>query len=407
MSLLRIQDHYIQSTNVYFSQAVVADVLNDDPTMQQAFVLAAQAVVLAVYTTSTNAGDATEANGRQAAISVDGTDKGLVNRSIYQDNYPGSTFSIWIGTLAAGNHTIKGRWTENVNGNSGIRHRVLAIYIFSGSEYEFDTSAVSRMTVSVPFVDDTEALLNFTPSAAAVGLIIYNTVSDEINEYHTGQRTQILIDGVGFSEVHQSSRNEGAPTSQTCVWVGNLAAAAHTVKGQFASLSGFDSYITRRDLIVLLLDPTCALFDYLHDATLVSTANPFPVDDPNGVINRNLADARELLVMATHCLRDGTTNVTYGQAYGLNIDAADKNAIAKHSIRAIDATQADSGSMVWGQSVAAGARTIQGRYGNNSGVQTALVNTRDFAAVWLTSGGGGVITPKSNMASRLISIGAI
>ena len=81
----------------------------------------------------------------------------------------------WIGTLASGSHTIKGRFASNTSGSTAtVSNRVLLIYILNGDAFQYVDSSTTSTTTSTSLEDDPQASFTFTPPGTCKALILYN-----------------------------------------------------------------------------------------------------------------------------------------------------------------------------------------------------------------------------------------
>jgi hypothetical protein len=75
--------------------------------------------------------------GKGTLLNVDGVDKSSSTswQSPYGSNYPNSVTSIWYEQVAAGSHTVGGRFFSNLAGNTvTISHRQIVVLAFSGQQ---------------------------------------------------------------------------------------------------------------------------------------------------------------------------------------------------------------------------------------------------------------------------------
>jgi hypothetical protein len=204
-TLLTFNSKYvvISSTPVTSSSTTRAD----DTEASQTFTLAASQTVVAMYNAFNNHGSSEVATGKQIAISVDGTDRGRTYNSPYAANGANGATTFWIGTLAAGSHTIKGRFASNTSGSTvTIDERILLILILDGDEFYYIDSGTAQTTTSATLVNDPNATQTFTPSGACKALILYSVSNNPTgtSEDQNGKYAAINLGGTDYSQLIKS-----------------------------------------------------------------------------------------------------------------------------------------------------------------------------------------------------------
>jgi hypothetical protein len=402
MTLLTFNSKYVVSSTNAVSTASTS--LVDDTEATQTFILAGTQVVLAIYQANSTYANGIESDaGTENAISVDGTDRALSYDSAPATYRAVRNCSFWIGTLAAGSHTIKGRFAVNGPGSAVVNNRVLLIYIFDGDEFQYVDDATLRTTTSFSLVDDLSASVTFTPSGACKLLCLYNITNlHGATEYATGKKAAISIAGVDHATSAKSSGS--AKAESICTFYGlSCTAISTTVKGRFSTPSvGETVSINRRQLGVLLL-ADATLLNLIDSAVQVTTTSNVLVDDTQALISRTTTGLSELLVVAVGTVTTPTT--TRGECYGIKIDANDR---ANSRGTPKDEYNSNSAATAYAEQLAAGAHTVQGRFSNNYGTDSAVVNTRQVVALWFGGGGPGPsVNPKGNIAMQARLAGII
>jgi hypothetical protein len=398
--LLTFNTKYVVTSSTAATNATTT--LADDTPASQTFTLAASQTVLAIYNPSNNSGSTEVATGKQIAISVDGTDYANTWNSPYAANGADGATTFWIGTLAAGSHTIKGRFAANTASTVTINERVLLILILDGNaSWYIDDATAQTTTSNATLVNDPSATQAFTASGACKALILYNVGNTNgSTEDQNGKYVGINLGGTDYSKVIKSSGNTKSDNEFTLHYAA-LAAASYTAQGRFASRFGATVTISRRQLGVLLFaDSTLA--DYVTSNTSVNTTSLYPVSDGQALISRTTTDARELLVVATGS-SDYLASAVTGLAYGIQTDGTDRTKSRTSPLNLAGSNSSDS-STAWAETTAAAAHTVQGRYGNNAGATAQYVTVRRVAALWLlTAPAAPVATAATSVQSASFS----
>ena len=381
MALLSYKEKYVVQSTTAVSTTALG--LADDTQASQTFNLAATQTVLVIYQANNVYGATMTVTGMQNAISIDGTDKANSWDSPYGADCCTRNQVFWIGSLASGSHTIKGKFASNYSGNTAtISNRILLIYIFDGDEFQYVDSTTLVSTTSATFVDDTAASVTFTPSGSCKALYLYNTGKDySATEYGYGKKCAISVAGTDYSQAEKSPWGDNSADSVFTCYAGSLTATETTTKGRFASnSSGSQVDIDRRQLGVLLLADT-TLLDIIVSDTQVSTTSNTLVDDAQASISRTTTDTRELLVVAMGTKRHNTSSTDRGECYGILTNTVDRqNSRGSFGIT----TAADSAATCWAENLAAGNHNVKGRFSNNTGTNTAVIDSRRVIALWFS-----------------------
>ena len=121
------------------------------------------------------------------------------------------------------------------------------------------------------------------------------------------------------------------------------------------------------------------LLDTVSSDTLVSTTSSSLVNDTQAKIQRTTTDTRELLAVAMGTKRHMTQSSQYGECYGIKVDTNER---ANSRGSPYGDYDADSVGVAYAETLAAGSHTIQGRFSNNYGTETAKIDSRRMAALW-------------------------
>jgi len=382
-TLLTFNSKYVVSSTTPATTTLTA--LQDDPEASQNFSLATEKTVLVIYQANNVIGTEMPPQGMQNAINIDGVDyaNSWDSPLIASDCARNCVFI--VGILAAGSHTIKGRFASMASGYTAtISNRVLLIIIFDGNEFRYFDDPTTSTNATTTFADDPYAIATFLPSAACKALILYNAANSGATESAYGKKAAINIDGVDYAQAEKSpSSGVGASERVDSVFTCHalsLSAAQKTVKGRFAN-AGTAATITihRRQFAVLLLADS-TLLDISTSTTQVTTTSSTLVDDTEAILQRTITETRELLVVAMGTKRNGTSSSLYGECYGIKIEANDR---ANSRGSPYGTAYANSAATAYAEQLTVGSRTVKGRFSNNTGTETAKIDARQVIALWL------------------------
>jgi hypothetical protein len=382
MTLLAYNSKYVITSQT--ASTTTSSSLQDDPQASQVFTLGATQTVLVIYAANNNHGQAMVATGMVNAINVDASDKALSYDSEGTANCVVRNCTFWIGSLAAGEHTIKGRFASKTNGQTvTINNRVLLVYIFDGDEFQYVDDTTTRTTTSNSLADDASASVTFTPSGACKLLALYNASASGATEDMGGKKTAISIAAADYGQAEKTPGAGNYADSIFTVHCLSRAAASTTVKGRFANQRGSNVTVSihRRQLGVLLLEDAVA-FDIVTSTTVVDTTSNSLVDDAQAQIARTPASATELLVIAMATKRHNQAGCTYGMRYGIMVDTVDK-AQSRGCPLIGGSGWGNSCATAWGQSMTAAAHTVEGRHSNNYDSEDSYISARQVVALWL------------------------
>ena len=381
MTLLTFNNKYVVTSATAVTTATSS--LVNDTQASQTFTLSKSQTVFAVYSAFCNH-NATNA-GMEYAIGVDGTDYGLCWDTGYSTNYVCRSNTFWIGTLTAGSHTVQGRFCSHPNNVTGsISERTMVVVVFDGDEFSYKDVASAVTTTSSAFIDDTGVGdITFTPSDNCYAIYLYNISNAAATEHLNGKKAAINNSlGTDVSQAEKSPRNTNLADSIFTVAYENLSAAAVTVNGRFASVTNNQTTtIDNRQFGTLLIASSSAIL--LAETTLSDTATSSAsntlVDDPYLTVTQSLTMPKELLVLGMATTRSGTTSNNFGSCYGLKINDVDR---VKTRTGVYGSTNAGSVGLCWAETVFTDTVTVQGRISNNTGSNTAAIDSRKVYALF-------------------------
>lgn len=384
MTLLTYKGKYVITSTI--SVTTTSSSLVDDTEVSQTFSLSATQVVLVIYAANSIYGATMPAAGMQNAISIDSVDKAISHDSEGTSGYSVRNCAFWIGTLASGSHTIKGRFASKTNGSTAtINNRVLLVYIFDGDEFQYVDDTTTRTTTSNSLTDDASASVTFTPSGSCVLLALYNASASGATEDMGGKKVAISIAGSDYGQAEKTPGTSDYSDSIFTVHCLSRTAVSTTVKGRFANNRGSSVTVSihRRQLGVLLIANTVP-FDIVTSTTVVDTTSSSLVDDAQASISRTPSATSELLVIAMGTKRHNQAGCTCGMCYGIKVDSNDRT--NSRGCPLIGGSGwGDSAATVWAELVTAAAHTVKGRHSNNYDSEDSYVSARQVVALWFAS----------------------
>jgi hypothetical protein len=384
MTLLTYVNKYVlTSANAV---TTTSSTLGDDTEVSQTFSLSATQVVLVIYAANCVYGASEPALGTQNAISVDGTDYAKSYDSGATSGYPVRNCTFWIGSLASGSHTIKGRFASMGNGSTAtINNRVLLIYIFDGTEFQYVDDATTKTTTSNTLTGDASASVTFTPSGSCVLLALYNASASGATEDIGGKKVAISIGGSNYGQAEKCPSTSNYADSVFTGHCLSRTAVSTIVQGMFANNRGSSLTVSihRRQLGVLLINNSVP-FDIVTSTTVVDTTSSSLVDDTQCTITRTPAATSELLVIAMATKRHNQVGAGSGLCYGIMIDAVDK-AHSRGSPASGGSGWGDSAATAWGLYVSAAQHIVKGRQSNNYDSEDSYISARQVIAIWFAS----------------------
>jgi hypothetical protein len=384
VTLLTFNSKYVIASTT--AVTTTSATLVDDTEASQTFTLDASKVVLVIYQTNNVHGATMIAAGMQNAIKIDESDFANSWDSAYISAYCVRNTMVFVGTLAAGSHTIKGRFASNSAGQTvTISNRVLLIIIFDGDEFQYVDDATTATAPDGTLIDDPNAQVTFTPSATCKALILYNISNNGATESTYGKKAAIRVATTDYAQAEKSPGGSNYVDSVFTCHALSLSAVSTTVKGRFANSRTITATVTihRRQLAVLLLADS-TLLDVITSTTQVSTTSDVLVDDTQATISRTTSDTRELLVVAMGTKRYNVSSALTGECYGIKVDVNERvNSRGSPGGTAY----ANSAGTAYAEQLAADVHTVQGRFSNNNGANTAKISARQVVALWFSVGG--------------------
>lgn len=385
MTLLSFNSKYVVQSTVQVQTA--SAVLVDDTEASQTFALTATQTILAIYQANNDDGATMDAGGMTNAISIDGVDFANSNDSPDTSNDACRNCTFWIGSLATGNHTIKGR-VSNADGAGtvSINNRILLIYILNGDEFQYVDDATSQTSSSSTLANDPNASVTFTPSGNCVALYLYNVTNvDAATEDSSGKKIAINVAGSNFSQAEIAPNASNDADSVITYYANTLTAVATTVVGRFARNSVIGTVTVNRRQLGVLLFANDTLLDSITSNVQVTTASGTLVNDTEATISRVTSDTRELLVVAMGTKRFVSTSAASGEAYGIQTNSVDRQ--LSRSSSGLGGASPTSEAITFAQNLTAGSHTIQGRFSKNAAadITNAIIDSRRIFALWLTA----------------------
>jgi hypothetical protein len=390
---------YDASYNAHSTTAVTttSTSLMDDTQASSVFTLDSARIVLVIYS-ACNYHTAIETYaGKKLGIDIDGSDVATIQSSPLSDEYANGGVVIWVGTLAAGSHTVKGRFASNVAlGTVTISERRLTVAVFEGAaeDFRFVRSTTAVTTTSTSLVDDTQASFTFITSLSCKALVLYSVCNyDNTTESTYGKRIAISTDGSDGLALGSSPYYPKYADSEFVAEIRSLASGSHTIKGRFFSIGGSTITISERQFAVLLFSSDLET-DFVTSSTQVSVTGSTLSDDTQASVTRTI-DA-ERYVLAVYCA--GKRNLTFsafsGKKVAVRIDATDYglNAQSPYGDNYANTIAIQSDIVGLGK----GTHAVIGRFASNDVAETAKVDDRQLCVLWWRSPAsavGGVILP--------------
>lgn len=389
-TLLTYNSKYVVTSTT--ANSTTSTSLQDDAPANQTFTLSATQTVLVIYQANNVYGAPMTASGMENAISIDGTDHAFSWDSTYTSTYCVRNCVFWIGILGNGSHTVKGRFASTNSGSTvTISNRVLLIYIFNGNEFLYTDDSNAGLhaltSSSTTFGNDTYAQFTFEPTGNCKALCLYNVANKGSGATESIYGKKIAID-VNNTDYGQAEKSVGyasgyADSVFTCHALSLGTTTTSTVRGRFAN-AGTAATVTvqsRSFGVLLLADST--LMDVVTSTSQVNTTSSSLVNDTQALITRTTTDTRELLVIAVGTKRSGTSSNYKGECYGIMINTVD---YTNSRGNPYDVTYANSAATAYAITETSGAQTVQGRFSDNAGTNTAVIDARQVVALWFSTG---------------------
>lgn len=363
----------------------------DDTEAELTFTLDEERIALIMYSACNRHGATELYQGKTIGINLDGTRVALSASGPDIPNYANGATIFYIGTLAAGNHTVKGQFKANADGKTiSITDRRLTIILFSGTSDDFlyVRSTGWVQTASLTLVDDTNAEHNFTLEDPRKALILYSTCNHwgQSNSSH-GRKTSIEVDGADEIIVGSSAYGFTYVSSEFLAVLKSLGVGAHTVKGRYARNYADARYVGvgERQLGILFFS-TKLETDFATSTTEESVTGTTFTADAEAEVTRETLFTRFVFVI--YCLSKNitTTSSGYGKKGTIDIDGTEYEFMAQHLFWGGLGTpvggDANSTAVHTLLEVAPGSHTVKGMFANNVAAQTAKLDSRTLCVLW-------------------------
>ncbi|MBA7503729.1 hypothetical protein ES706_02350 [subsurface metagenome] len=409
-ALSYVDSHYVRSTNPV---STTSTTLVDDTEAILNFTTTKPLTAFVMYCCGCWSDSAEDGRGKKAAISIDGSDEAIGYQSPYSSNDKNSITVVAVKELAAGDHSVRGRFCSNSTGEAvTIDERQLAVFLFSGANYHFIRSTTLVNTASTTFVDDTEAIQDFDLASDMLALIVYNAGNEYGDTFdYQGAKYALEVDGADVAQQHQSAFGTNDKAGGTVVHMGVLGAGDHTVKGRFAVCRSGGTVSIRERQLAILLFPDDQLYDFVRSTTAVTTFSAALVDDGQAIVNRNLPDTRQVLIIynpTKYC----TTSSSHSELKaGINVDASDVSLTGQSH----DMAEGNGATVIDSRELAAGAHTITGRLATNRDAWQERVDERQLAILYfrlpteppvvVTYSAADITATKATLHGTLASLG--
>lgn len=364
----------------------------DDLSAIQDFTTTKPLIMLVIYNTMNYHGS-TVSTGTKITVMIDGADQDGIGVRHGQFSFAtrknGCTV-YYLGTLAAGDHTVKGRFAIGWGaGQTTIDERQLVIFLFDGAvaDWGLASSSVVRTNATNVWADDLDASVTVNlPEDDMIVLALYSACCGEgDSEGVKGKEIAIQVDADSERGLHGQSCPVNSPNGCTThVIYSTLPAGNHTFDGRFRSNEDTVTVTIRyRQLAVLVFSPTQLFDQVLDDATQVQWNLPAVgfIDDTPAVVNRNLPGVYQALILYGNYNVEGTFpwQDDSGRKSAINVDGTDYS----EGHQAYDADHNKLGNtVIHVTELAAGAHTIQGRFSGNFANQTSTISRRTLSVLY-------------------------
>jgi hypothetical protein len=343
--------------------------------------LIANSTVLVIYNAGNMHGSTEDYRGKGCAINIDGVNVAFSWQSPYGNNHANSVTVVYATTLAAGKHIVKGMFFANSAGATvGIDTRQIVVFWFPNVQAYYVRSTVASTTTSGTPVDDPQAILTFTLDSNSIALIMYNVGNMRGSAEPTrGKGVTINIDGVDVAARQwQSPYDRNHANSVTLAYLCFLTAGSHTVKGRFFSnVAGSTTTINERQLAVFNFPASLVHYGFVQSSLSATTTSQTPVNDPQAILDINLARNSDVFAMYVGGNAHGVTETLRGKGLQLMIDDSEKvNSTSWQS--PFDTNFADSVTSLWCGSIEAGSHTFRGMFFSNLAGSTVTISNRQL-----------------------------
>jgi len=379
-------DNYLQVYSTTQAQTS-SSTLVDDPQAILNFTLTENRVVLVLYSACNYKSSIEDTFGKELAIAVDNTTQAKIHTGAIISGQGNGGTVVWLGTLEAGAHTIKGRFRTMGSFTVTIDERRLTAVIFIGdaADFIYTRSTVQSSTNSDTFVDDPQANVTIdTPACKA--LIIYSTTTyaGVVGANDSGMWITTNVNGTDYPvDICGGDLNLCASDSadQQHATIVTFAEGSNTVKGRFRrSYNAGNAYISERQLAILLL-PSNLETDIVNSTGTVSVTGTTLSDDNEASIIRTITASRYALAFYT--VSRSIAGASAGKKVAVKIDGTDYTLNAQKG--GADASVPNGVSFHSGiVELAPGSHTVKGRFAANDAAQTAKVNRRILSVLWFS-----------------------
>lgn len=238
----------------------------------------------------------------------------------------------------------------------------------------FNSSSVRVQTDSSMPVDDPWATLNINLDKPAQTFVIYNAGSKRASQEDVrGKGCGVNVDGEDLAFSWQSPYGSNAPNSVTVVCAANLTAGSHVIKGRFFSnYEGGTVGIDTRQIIAFWFENITA--NYVTSTVKVATTSTIPVDDTEAVLNFTLSENSVVFMAYNAGTKPGSVEGPKGIT--INVDAVDISTRQWQS--PVGPNEADSVTIVYTNTLAAGTHTVKGRFFSMDSRQTVTIDERQL-----------------------------
>ena len=413
---------YNSSYNVHSADKVqtMSTSLVDDPKASSTFTILKTQIILIIYQACNQRGKSLETEsiyGKQIGVNVDGSDVATTQTSPREDAEANGGVVIWVGTLGAGSHTVKGRFASNKLTSSNpinrpyettvtIHERRLTVVVFDGTADDFrfvrSTNVVTANSLSL--VDDIEASFSFT-SPICKTLILYVACNyNYTTEGSQGKRIAISTDGTDGLALGSAPFSADYADDEFVAEIRSLPAGSHTIKGRFASNEDSKTVTVSERQFAVLFFPDGLETDFVEQFKQESFTSYALTNDPDALVTRTTNGKRQVLAIYCTGKRMGTGD--WGRKEAVNIDGVDYGLNAQSGFEHTpsgnleDQHAATMGIQSNVTELSAGAHTVQGRLASYS---PGIIDDRQLCVLWFSIPVvGGVVLPSTWLQVQIV-----
>jgi hypothetical protein len=276
---------YIRST---VSTTTTSNTPVDDTEAVMNITLDEDSVAFILYNAGNKLGSDEPQEGKGITLNIDSSD---IASKEWQSGYgfrdANSVTIAYATLLAAGSHTIKGRFFSNSGQTTTIDERQLITFCFPTETiaYGFKESTTSFSTASGSPINDSEATLMKTLAKSSDSLIIY--VGGNPNgaiECREGKGILVTVDSADKSNSSSSQGPQARdyPDSAMSLWNEQLTAGLHTIQGKLFSNDPSSSFptvtISHRQLLILAFPIQTANYRLSLNGAFKLDLSTYPLD---------------------------------------------------------------------------------------------------------------------------------